>query len=274
MIRRMRPSDVAGLMQLKAAAGWNQLEHDWLTVMAVEPEGCWVDERDGQVAGSVTAVRYGSDLAWIGMMLVLPAFRRQGIGRALMRHVIAWLEDCGVERIGLDATDMGKPLYESLGFTANERIVRFHRPGKTSPREHPLIRGGEPIALDVDRAAFGADRARLLHTLAQSWPDDTIAATNAFLFSRPGANARFMGPIVATSHEVAEELIREALARHGAEDLFWDVLTDQAEAMGIALASGFLPSRTLARMVRKRNPSRPWITKYAWVYGAAGFEYG
>ncbi|MBI3694939.1 MAG: GNAT family N-acetyltransferase, partial [Acidobacteria bacterium] len=47
MIRAMRLADIPAAMRLKEAAGWNQIEQDWANVLAMEPEGCWVEELDG-----------------------------------------------------------------------------------------------------------------------------------------------------------------------------------------------------------------------------------
>lgn len=44
------------------------------------------------------------------------AYRRQGISRHLMELVLANARDEGVERLVLWASDMGRPLYQSLGF--------------------------------------------------------------------------------------------------------------------------------------------------------------
>ena len=84
MIRLMRVADIPAAMWLKEAAGWNQTEADWANVLAMEPEGCWVEELDGEVVGSTTAICYVQDLAWIGMVLVAPAFRGRGLARGLM----------------------------------------------------------------------------------------------------------------------------------------------------------------------------------------------
>jgi ribosomal protein S18 acetylase RimI-like enzyme len=45
-----------------------------------------------------------------------PAFRRQGITRRLMELLIAHAREQEVGRLVLWASDMGRPLYESLGF--------------------------------------------------------------------------------------------------------------------------------------------------------------
>lgn len=274
MIRRMLASDVAACMRLKQAAGWNQVEQDWRTVMAVEPEGCWVDERGGVVAGSTTAVCYGSDLAWIGMVLVLPEFRRQGIARGLMEHALRWLEERDVAAVGLDATDMGRPLYASLGFEDWEGVTRWGRTAQSAEAVALGPDGGEPLPYALDQEAFGVDRRRLLDALAGSGPDGVISVGDGYLMSRPGSGARFLGPVVARTPAVAAGLIREAVGRYGGEDLLWDFATEHAAAADIARECGFAPLRDLRRMVLPRNPARPWVTKPAWLYGAAGFEYG
>ncbi len=50
-----------------------------------------------------------------------PQWRRQGVAELLMRAVIAWATERGVQRLSLHASAEGRPLYEKLGFTpANE----------------------------------------------------------------------------------------------------------------------------------------------------------
>jgi ribosomal protein S18 acetylase RimI-like enzyme len=45
-----------------------------------------------------------------------PAYRRRGLARRLMQVALAWLDERGIQRAELHATDMGRQLYESLGF--------------------------------------------------------------------------------------------------------------------------------------------------------------
>ncbi|GAA4897086.1 ribosomal protein S18 acetylase RimI-like enzyme [Stackebrandtia albiflava] len=69
---------------------------------------------DGEVAGAcVTVVHegYGSHY-WVGTP---PAFRSRGVGRAVMLGSLAHLARVPVT---LTASRLGRPLYESLGFTA------------------------------------------------------------------------------------------------------------------------------------------------------------
>jgi GNAT superfamily N-acetyltransferase len=69
---------------------------------------------DGEVAGACVTVvdnGFGSHY-WVGTP---PAFRSRGVGRAVMLGSLAHLVDLPVT---LTASRLGRPLYESLGFTA------------------------------------------------------------------------------------------------------------------------------------------------------------
>ena len=118
-------ADIAQGMRLKQIAGWNQTYADWARFLTLEPSGCYVAERASLVVGTVTTCRFYS-VAWIGMMLVDPAHRRAGHCDALdatrSRSVGG---HAGVERIRLDATEMGIPLYRRLGFLPQLEIARY-----------------------------------------------------------------------------------------------------------------------------------------------------
>ncbi len=47
-------------------------------------------------------------------------FRRQGVGSLMVNFLIDEAKSRGVTEISLDATDMGAPLYKSLGFCEND----------------------------------------------------------------------------------------------------------------------------------------------------------
>ena len=49
---------------------------------------------------------------------VAPDFRRQGIARALMDTVVDWCAAAGYRVVTLNASNAGRPLYETLGFTS------------------------------------------------------------------------------------------------------------------------------------------------------------
>ena len=195
MIRLMTCDDIPAGMRLKESAGWNQTAQDWANVLTLEPRGCWVYESEGNIVGSTTAVTYGQDLAWIGMVLVLPEYRGRGIARALMEHALRYLNERGVKCVKLDATDMGRPLYERLGFVGETLIERwagtFDDAGRGDDGDSPSVSVDVADIVGLDRAAFGADRSELLKRLSKTFPEDVFCLPGGYLMGRPGASGLF-----------------------------------------------------------------------------------
>ena len=279
MIRQMRNADIPAAMRLKHAAGWNQTPADWQRLLRLEPEGCFVAERDGIVAGSTTAVRYGSEMAWLGMVLVLPAFRRQGIARALVRHALDWLDLGGTRTCGLDATSMGKPLYEQVGFASTELIERWERPPLGNPSSKTQIAarrvGRLPSVLErIDREACNYDRSRLLRDLCTDADVTGVICPQGFAFGRPGSSAWFVGPCVAKNSQAAATVLRGSLEEQQDKRVFWDFLPSNQSARELAAELGFRPVRRLERMMLRGRESPSPHSHSEEVYATAGFEFG
>lgn len=50
-------------------------------------------------------------------------YRRRGISKKMVEILIDEAKENGVTEISLDATEMGRPLYESLGFKASDSCM-------------------------------------------------------------------------------------------------------------------------------------------------------
>ena len=276
MIRGMQPSDIDGLMRLKAAAGWNQTRLDWERMLRLEPAGCFVDDRDGSPVGSTTALRHGRELAWIGMVVVLPAFRRRGVARSLMRHALHWLGETHAGPIGLDATDMGRPLYQQLGFDGVEVVERWDRPplGGSSAPEDPATDDIAGDLLDMDRNACGYDRSALLLDFAKDPSVERVESARGFAFGRRGSSAWQIGPCVAEAQGDAEAMVRELLLPHASREVFWDLLPANRSACEVARRLGFRPARRLTRMYLGTAGPAPPDARSDRIYAIAGLEFG
>lgn len=266
--RLLRPTDMEGAMQLTRAAGWNQVPKDWERLLALEPAGCFAVESEGQVAATTTLICYDQELAWLGMVLTHPEFRRRGYAEFLLRKTLRFAEERGIAEVKLDATDAGIGLYRKFGFVEECEIQRWQRaPG---PRE-----AGETLPYcpetSLDRSVFGADRAALLASLAElgaaSLPGEGYA------MGRAGFSAAYFGPCVATSSDAARRLLGWFLAKHGDQPMFWDLFPANQEAIRVAGEFGFVPARRLTRMTLSRFPSCP-VSNHAEVFAIAGFELG
>ena len=91
------------------------------------------------------------------------AFRGQGLATQLMRRTLEFLDGRAVKCVKLDATGMGRGVYQKVGFVDEcpaERWVRSPSPLAAIA----LSQGGFDAAMDL--RSFGADRSRLLARLA------------------------------------------------------------------------------------------------------------
>jgi GNAT superfamily N-acetyltransferase len=277
-IRKMQHRDIPCGTALCRMVNWNQLDADWQRLIDLEPGGgVFIAEEDGVLCGTASAISYGSDMAWIGMILVHPEFRGRGIAAQLMTACISYLKEKQVRSIKLDATDMGRPVYLKLGFKDEEPIIRY-------VNENPEIacRSSEHITevldwseiANLDKAAFGADRSALLKNLSANGPAVQYSKSGTsdfgFGFARAGFHADFIGPVVATSALAAREIIQELLARLSGKPVMIDILPANKHADELAKSYGFEPSRVLTRMYL----GEPRKGKTGFVFGAAGFELG
>ena len=123
-IRTMTAADIPAGLRLNSQNGWNQLARDWQRQLDLEPEGCFAAEIDGQIVGTACACVF-EKVAWVNLVLVDQVYRGRGIGTSLMvRCVLAYLDARNIPSIRLDATPLGRPIYEKLGFDADYELQR------------------------------------------------------------------------------------------------------------------------------------------------------
>ena len=125
MIRvRTMTADLPLGLRLSRQAGWNQTAADWQRFLDLQPDGCFAAEWDGTPVGTTTTCILGR-VAWVAMVLVEAGARGRGVGTALLAHALGFLDRRRVAAVRLDATPLGRPLYERLGFVEQFRLARF-----------------------------------------------------------------------------------------------------------------------------------------------------
>ncbi|HZK80536.1 MAG TPA: GNAT family N-acetyltransferase, partial [Humisphaera sp.] len=115
-IDRLTEHDLPAALRLSTQAGWNQLEADWRRLITLWPQGCFAGRKDGKLIATATLATYGQSLGWIGMVLVDERHRGHGFGGALLAAALLAAKELGVQTVGLDATDLGWPVYLRRGF--------------------------------------------------------------------------------------------------------------------------------------------------------------
>lgn len=271
-LRTMTKADIPGGMRLKELAGWNQTSADWMRFLEADPEGSFVIEVDGAIRGTAAAIKYQRRFAWVGMVLVDPEYRGRGIGTTLLNKCIAYLDAIEMPCIKLDATPLGKPIYEKLGFSVEYELERWtlkraKEDGASKKSAAPVEAMPVPLlefVLKADREAFGADRSALLRSVNEQEPRFTDGLWNAggmegYVFGRRGSFADHLGPWIAKNEETGERLLDRFLLQSVRGTIVTDCSAANPFARKLLRARGFEFARPLTRMFRGLNnyPGRP-----------------
>ncbi len=125
-----------------------------------------VAECDGTVAGCGNGLLQGT-AGWLGNIIVLPEYRRQGIGTAMTEELIKFFQTKRIEHQLLVATEMGEPVYRKLGFQAASYYIFFARQNAlpaTGPLSsvRTLLPGEEDALFALDKSVTAEKRAPFL----------------------------------------------------------------------------------------------------------------
>ena len=277
-VRRLGPDDLRHCVRLSVDRGWLPERAKWSLLLEVSevfgidaPDGGdGAGGGDGALAGAVVLTRYGADLASVGMMLVAARYGRMGLGRALMEHLLA---EAGDATVTLFATDLGKPLYDKLGFRAIRRSAAFTGPFRADAepaegtaagtvdnskmRTRPAAAADMASIIDVDKAAFGADRSRLLRRLpafaGQLLVLETEHGLTGFAAAWQNHTSTVIGPVVAPDGAAARRLIGD-LAAGIRGQVRLDLDPDRPELPPWAVRHGLQPTGLNAVMAYGDRP--------------------
>jgi GNAT superfamily N-acetyltransferase len=261
-LRLLTHHDLPFADSVRALAGWNQTIADWERFLSAEPDGCFIAEWNSVPAGTATTIIYSPALAWIGMVLVHPDYRRRGIGRALLERCLEHLRGRGVSCIKLDATPAGKPVYDGFGFKEESTLTRWEHAAVHCPSTEPVsgVRGGRDVDAveSLDAAAFGVSRRKILEPLLKQAHCSLVFETKSgrvagYGLLREGSSALYLGPLVATSDSVAMRLADALLAKAEGRKIYWDIPDRNPAAVELAVERGFTRQRVLTRMYLGEN---------------------
>ena len=265
-ILQLLPADADGISPLSVEAGWNQVAADW-RLMIASGSAFGIKDGAGRWIASALTLPLGSQVSWISMVLVTKSERRRGHGTQLLRRCIDALEATG-RATGLDATELGRPVYLPLGFRDAYAISRWSTrsaidttiaapPGLTirPARAHDLER-----IVDFDGQCSGLERRAILANLHARAPWLAHVAERAdgslagYGLGRDGHRAPHVGPVVAETQAIGLALASRALASVRSPATL-DVPDQQGEIKRWLQSQGCSVQRGFMRMLRGAAPA-------------------
>jgi GNAT superfamily N-acetyltransferase len=275
-IRAMRPAEIAIALDWAAAEGWNPGLADAACFASVDRDGFLIGELDGTAAATISCLNYDERFAFLGFYIVRADLRGRGYGLRIWNAAIA---HAGVRTIGLDGVVAQQDNYRKSGFRLAYANIRYG--GRVGPLSAPVV-AIVPLK-EVPFAALEADDARVFPapraTFLRAWigapghigralvRDSNLAAWGVI---RPCRRGHKIGPLMAHDRAAAEAVLAALIAAAGAEEVFLDVPSVNADALALAQDLGLAPVFETARMYT--GAIRPLLLER--VFGVTTFELG
>jgi hypothetical protein len=199
---------------MSQALNWPHRREDWAIGIQLG-EGVVIEEQ-GEVIGSAILWRWGDEAATIGLVIVANQHQGRGLGKQLM---LALLEKAPGYNVRLHATEMGKGLYEKLGFVTCGKIMQYQTPSLNSVPTVQIPTGltlstatqdDQDRLVQMDQAAHGLYRPELIAHLIDDnqtvMLQDDAQQARGFASLRRFGRGWVIGPIIADSFPVAQAL--------------------------------------------------------------------
>ncbi|WP_413733596.1 GNAT family N-acetyltransferase [Sodalis sp. RH21] len=234
IIRPMTAADLESCFTMTQRLKWPHRHEDWRIARRLG-EGVVIEEQ-GKLIGSAMLWRWGDKAATIGLVIVDNQQQGRGLGKQLM---LALLEKVPEYNVRLHATEMGKGLYEKLGFVSCGSI-RQHQtralamaPNAMIPAHMRLRRATEDdraTLVRLDQQAHGMLRPELMkHLIADNHTivlEDAQQRLHGFASLRRFGHGLAIGPVIADALPIAQALI--AALMQGLNGEFIRIDTDGA----------------------------------------------
>ncbi len=279
-LKKLNKNGVKTLVDWAEKEGWNPGKHDFEVFWETDPDGYYGFYLDDQMIAGGAIISYGGEFGFMGLFIVHPDYRSQGIGKKLWyarRNLLLSRLKPGAT-IGMDGVVAMQSFYERGGFSIAFRDERHERMGQhmsVSSAISNVERKDFEEILDYDQHCFGHSRKAFL----QNWL--RIPDSKAFKFSennslkgyaviRKAGSGYKIGPLFADHDDIAEALYRACLNEAIGEPVYLDIPVINSGA--VDLVKKYKASYTFecARMYYGDVPN---IANDK-VYGITSFELG
>jgi GNAT superfamily N-acetyltransferase len=259
-IRTFKRSDIQAALGLCGQVNWNHVAADWERCLTLNPEACLGGFEGGELKATCTLTPFGT-VGWVGTFLVDQALRGKGYGKVIFDAVLEVARRQGIECLGLDSSDAGRPIYRKHGFQMSAMGVELWTgPVAGCVYAEPDARAMQSADWDsvlaLDQACVQLSRERQLRVLAGELGASTRAIVEngklcGFGFSRPGRLTGAIGPVVARDASCACRIVAALMAdrrRLDGEKAVGLAIPDNTGLKERLIESGFQMRRRNIRM--------------------------
>ena len=276
-IREMTAADVEPAVELLNAGGWVERRPFLELMLANAACRPVVGTMDGDIVATGQGVANGP-VGWVGSIFVRPDLRRHGYGRAVTEEVCRGLEAAGCRTLALIASDLGRPIYEKMGFRIDATYQIFEAaplPAAPTPPPGTALRRMRPGDVDrvgvLDFRATGEDRRGLLGALTdRGWVLETDDGTDllGFVVSIQPDSAALIAPDPDDAACLLDLLRHLAAGR--ARTVRAAAANGHPAGRRLLLERGWAPAFETPRMLR--GPAPAWDPTLIW--SLLGFAFG
>lgn len=269
IFRAMKAHDIESCYAMTQQLNWPHRREDWQQALALG-EGVVIEEQ-GKLLGSAVLWRWGERAATIGLVIVNNQQQGRGLGKQLMLTLLEKVPDYNVR---LHATEMGKGLYEKLGFVTTGEILQHQTralaavPPVVMPAGVTLRRAQAqdvPTLTALDQQAHGMLRSPLIaHIVSEHQTvllEDTRGTLHGFASLRRFGHGWAIGPVIAQDFPAAQALVASLM--QGLRGEFVRIDTDAALPL-----AGWLATLGLAQV---DNPTT-MVRGTPWTVPAGGMQ--
>lgn len=258
-----------------AREGWNPGLSDAECFYQADPQGFLAAKQDGRPLGCLSAVSYGS-FAFLGLYIVLPEYRGQGIGMSLWRTAMARLDGLC---IGLDGVFERQAMYQQSGFRFAWRNLRYRWQGTLAQPAQPAVVPLAEIPFEqlaaYDAPLFPAPRPAFLRAwigqpqaFSAVWRED--GRLRGYALMRRCIEGWKIGPLFADSADIADGLFQHLAVQAQGQPVLLDLPEPNSAALALAQRYGMEQVFGTARMYCNGMPELPLER----IFGITSFELG
>jgi GNAT superfamily N-acetyltransferase len=273
-ITQMNQREVELAVDWARQEGWNPGIHDAECFFQTDPNGFYAAKLNGEVVGTLSAVKYGGNFVFGGFYIVRSDMRGKGVGAKLYRF---FEKTCRDFNVGIDGVLQMQATYGRHGFLFSHKNIRYMgtAKGALSSQCIPVGKADFKEVAAFDRKCFLFDRPNFL----KCW----LYQKNSVAYMVKGGSGicgygvirecflgHKIGPLFADTPETAQAILESLMSTVSGQVVFLDIPEPNLSAVALAQKFGMQPVFATVRMYSKSVLALPLCN----IYGVTSFELG